>query len=195
MEFEKIVNFLDTTFDDKDLPRFLNKKWIELYDQSEKNYSPNKETRIKTSMLRSHLCDFSDAYAVVKGTITVVRPNNAKKKKAVAFKNNEPFIDCIPKTNYVKIDNAEDLDVVMPMYNVLEYSKNYKKKTTTCSLCNYYRDKPSNPLSSDSESFKYKTSMQGNTYNIGAGEERYDANKFGKNETEVVFPLKHLSNF
>ena len=128
MEFEKIVNFLDTTFDDKDLPRFLNKKWIELYDQSEKNYSPNKETRIKTSMLRSHLCDFSDAYAVVKGTITVVRPNNAKKKKAVAFKNNEPFIDCIPKTNYVKIDNAEDLDVVMSMYNVLEYSKNYKKK-------------------------------------------------------------------
>ena len=82
MEFEKIVNFLDTTFDDKDLPRFLNKKWIELYDQSEKNYSPNKEIRIKTSMLRSHLCDFSDAYAVVKGTITVVRPNNAKKKKS-----------------------------------------------------------------------------------------------------------------
>ena len=69
------------------------------------------------------------------------------------------------------------------------------KKKTTCSLCNYYRDEPSNPLPSDSESFKYKTSMQGNTYNIGADEERYDANKFGKNETEVVFPLKHLSNF
>ena len=81
----------------------------------------------------------------------------------------------------------------MPMYNLLEYSKNYKK--TTGSLCNYYRDEPSDPLSSDSESFKYKTSITGNTYNIGDGEEGYDANKVGKNETEVVIPLKHLSNF
>ena len=71
MEFQKIVNFLDTTSDDKDLPRFVTKKWIEVYDQSEKNYNPNKEIRIKTSMLRSDLCDFSDAYVVVKGTITV----------------------------------------------------------------------------------------------------------------------------
>ena len=77
-EFQKITNFLDTTFDDKDLPRFVTKKWIGVYDQSEKNYKPNKEIRIKTSMLRSDLCDFSDAYIVVKGTITVVRPNNAK---------------------------------------------------------------------------------------------------------------------
>ena len=81
----------------------------------------------------------------------------------------------------------------MPMYNLLEYSKNYRK--TTGSLWNYYRDEPSNPLSSNSESFKYKTSITGNTYNIGDGEEGYDANKVGKNETEVVIPLKHLSNF
>ena len=79
------------------------------------------------------------------------------------------------------------------MYNLLEYSKNYRK--TTGSLWNYYRDEPSDPLSSNSESFKYKTSITGNTYNIGAGEEGYDANKVGKNETEVVIPLKHLSNF
>ena len=81
----------------------------------------------------------------------------------------------------------------MPMYNLLEYSTNYKK--TTGSLWNYYRDEPRNPLSSDSESFKYKTSTQENTYNVGAGEEGYDGNKVGKNETEVVIPLKHLSNF
>ena len=81
----------------------------------------------------------------------------------------------------------------MLMYNLLEYSKNYRK--TTGSLWNYYRDEPSNPLSSNSESFKYKTSITGNTYNIGDGEEGYDANKVGKNETEVVIPLKHLSNF
>ena len=65
----------------------------------------------------------------MKGTITVVRPNNAKRNKATAFKNNASFINCIPKINGVKIDNAEDLDVVMSMYNLLEYSKNYKKTT------------------------------------------------------------------
>ena len=124
MEFQKIVNFLDTT-SDKDLSKFVTKKWIEVYDQSQRNYDVNKEIRIKTSMLRS---DFSDVYIVVKGTITVTNPNNAKRNKAVTFKNNAPFINCISKSNGVKIDNAEDLDVVMPMYNLLEYSKNYKKQ-------------------------------------------------------------------
>ena len=86
MEFQKNINLLDTTSDDKDLLRFVTKKWIEVYDQSEKNYSINKEIRIKTPMLRSDLCDFSDAYTVVKGEITVTNPNNAKRNKAVAFK-------------------------------------------------------------------------------------------------------------
>ena len=71
-------------------------------------------------MLRSDLCDYSDAYIVVKRIITVVRPNGAKRNKSVAFKNNAPFINCISKINGVKIDNVEDLDVVMPMYNLLE---------------------------------------------------------------------------
>ena len=104
MEFQKIVNFLDTNSDDKDLPRFFTKKWIEVYDQSGGNYNVNKEIRIKTSMLRSDLCDYSNAYIVVKG-------DN----------------DCISKINGVKTDNAAEVDVVMPMYNLLEYSKNYKK--------------------------------------------------------------------
>ena len=149
MECQKIANFLDTTSDDKDLPKFVIKKQIEVYDQSEKIHNPNKEIRIKTSMLRSNLCDYSDAYIVVKGTITVVRPDNAKKNKATTFKNNVPFINCISKINGVKIDNAEDLDVVMPMYNSLEYRKNYRK--TTGNLWNYYRDEPSNLLFSNSE--------------------------------------------
>ena len=72
-EFQKITNFLDITSDDKDLPRFLTKIWTEVYDQSEGNYNPNKEIRIKTSILRSDLCDFNDAYIVVKGNITVVK--------------------------------------------------------------------------------------------------------------------------
>ena len=75
MEFRKITNFLDTTSDDKDLPNLFTKKWIEVYDQSEKKYNPNKEIRIKTLMLRSDLCDFSDAYIVVKGNIAVVKKN------------------------------------------------------------------------------------------------------------------------
>ena len=103
-------------------------------------------------MLRSDLCDFSDAYIVVKRNIIVTKktfaaddidePNNAAANvtatnnannnafgdKKLVFKNNAPFINCISKIDGVKIDNAEDLDVVMPMYNLLEYSKNYKKQ-------------------------------------------------------------------
>ena len=73
MEFQKIVNLLDITSDNKDLPRSDTKKWIEVYDQSEKNYNVNKEIRIKTPLLRSDLCDFSDAYIVLGGTVTVTK--------------------------------------------------------------------------------------------------------------------------
>ena len=135
MEFQKIVNFLNTNFNE-DLPRFFTKKWVEVYDQSGGNYIVNKEIRIKTSMLRSDLYDFNDAYIVVKGDITLEGDNDANKRnKNLAFKNNAPFINCISKINGVKIDNAEDLDVVIPMYNLLEYSKNYRK--TAGSLWNY----------------------------------------------------------
>ena len=95
-------------------------------------------------------------------------------------------MNCILKINGVQIDNAEDLDVVMPMHSFLEYNKNYRK--TTGSLWNYYRDEPSNPLSSKSESFKCKTSIAGYTYG-------YDAEKVSKDKTEVVIPLKNIINF
>ena len=109
----------------------------------------------------------------------------------MVFKNNAPFINCISKINGVKIDNAEELDVVMPMYNLLEYRKNYKK--TTGSLWNYYRDEPSSTIRANnithsilnSESFDYKASFTENgvTHNLT------------KNGVKVVVPLKHLSNF
>ena len=86
MGFQAIVNMLDTTSDDKDLPRFVTKKWIEVYDQSEKNYNVNKKIRIETPLLRSDLCNFSDAYIIVKEIIAVTNPNNAKRNKVVAFK-------------------------------------------------------------------------------------------------------------
>ena len=126
IEFQKIVNFLGTTSDDKDLPRFVTKKWVEVYNQSEKNYNSNKEIRIKTSMLRSNLCKFSDTYILVEGDITLEDDNDANKRnRNLAFKDNAQFISFISKINGIKIDNAEDLDVAMPMYNLLEYSKNY----------------------------------------------------------------------
>ena len=192
MEFQKILNFIDANSDDKDLPKFVTKKSIEVYDQSERNYNVNKENRIKTLMLRSDLCDFSDAYIVVKGDITITKKtftaddfedpnnteanatatntenNNAFVERKLVFKNNAPFINCISKVNGVKIDNTEDLDVVMPMYNLLEYSKNCKK--TTGSLWSYYRDEPSSSICANnithsilnSESFDYKSSFMEN---------------------------------
>ena len=92
-------------------------------------------------MLRSDLCDYSDAYVWVKGTITVTNPNNnANFDRRLTLKNNAPFISCVSKINGELVENAEDLDIVIPMYNLLEYSKNYEK--TSRSLFNYYRDEP-----------------------------------------------------
>ena len=135
-------------------------------------------------MLRFDLCDFNDAYIAVKGDITLEGDNDANKRnKNLAFKYNAPFITCISKINGVKTDNAEDLDVVMPMYNLLEYSKNYRK--TTVSLRNYYRAEPSYPLSSNSKSFKYKASITGKT----------PENNDSLTGAKLVIPLKYLSNF
>ena len=126
----------------------------------------------KTSILRSDLCDYSDAYIIVKGKITVTGKNNDNRvSKKLAFKNNAPFRSCIWKMNITFIENAEDLDMVMPMYNMLEYSDNYSM--TSGSLWNYYRheindDKNENDTNENminiikittSKSFKYKAKM------------------------------------
>ena len=137
----------------------------------------------------------------MKRDITVTKPDNEKRKKtkSVAVKNNAPFTNCISEINSVQIDNAEDLDVVMPMYNVLEFSQNYRK--TTGSLRNYYRDEPSNPLSSNSESFKYKASITGNTYNVNAtvvgddGNQIPNPNYMHTKLVKIKLKLKTLSNF
>ena len=185
-------------------------------DVPQGNYDVNKEITIKRSMLRSDLCYFSDAHIVLKGDITVTEKtftvddieaaNNTVAKanasntandngfgeKKLIFKNNAPFINCISKTNGIKIDNAEYLDVVMPMYNLLEYSKNYIK--TSGSLWNYYRDKPSSSIDDEniihsilnSESFDYRANFV---------EDGVTHNNLLKNDVKVVVPVKHLSNF
>ena len=91
-------------------------------------------------MLKLDLCDYSDAYIIVEGTISVSDPNFASNDKKLAFKNNAPFVTCISKINNTLIDNEKDLDTVMPLYNLIEYSKNCRK--TSWSSWNYYRDEP-----------------------------------------------------
>ena len=138
MEYQKITNLLGNIPDK--IPRSITKKWMEVHDQSGETYNTNKQIRFKTSMLRSDLCDYSDAYIVVKGKIIVTNPNNDAYDKKLAFKNNAPFTSCVLKINNTLMDNAEDLGIVMPMYSLLKYSKNYRK--TAESLWNYYRDEP-----------------------------------------------------
>ena len=146
MEYQKITNLLGNASDK--VPRFITKKWIEVYDQSGEIYNTNKQIRFKTSMLRSDLCDYSEAYIVVKGDITVEGANNKIiENKLLAFKNNAPFISCISKMNDVLIENEEDLDIVMPMYNLLEYSKNYSK--TSGRFWSYYKDELTDEANDD----------------------------------------------
>ena len=135
MEYQKITNLLGNISDK--VPRFIAKKWIEISDQSEGAYNINKQIRFKKSMLRSDLCDYSDAYIVVERIVTVSADERDRDEmnRKIILKNNSPFISCISKINGVLVENAEDLDVVMPMYNLLEYSKNYLK--TSAFLCSY----------------------------------------------------------
>ena len=126
------------------LSKFITRKYIKVSSLSN-TYNENKSIRFKTPMLRSNLCDYCDAYVLVKGTITVTAPgvnndaNNIrdKRNRPLILKNNAPFVSCITRINGELIEDADDLDTVMPMHNLLEYSKNYRK--TIGSLYNYYR--------------------------------------------------------
>ena len=118
-EVSKLLN-------DSAMSNFVKKSWIRVNDLSSDPYSANKNIWFKTSMLRSDLCDYSNAYIVIKGTITVENTNDAdQKNKKLIFRINAQFGSCISKINNTFIDNAEDLDVVMPIYNLLEHSNNY----------------------------------------------------------------------
>ena len=136
MVYQKIVNLFN---DESNKPsKFRRKNWVEINDESRGEYSSDKLIRFKIAMLRSSFCDYSDAYIHVKGNITVnntaaqgVDANNTNKK--VIFKNCAPFTNCISKINNAKIDDAEYVDIVMPMNNLIEYNDNYSK--TFGSLC------------------------------------------------------------
>ena len=119
--------------DASNLPsKFRTKNWVEINDESRGTYNVNSQIKFKTTILKSSLCDYSDAYILVKRTIAVnntaaadTDANNNNKK--VIFKNCAPFTKCISEINNTQVENAKDIDIVMTMYNLIEYSDNYAK--------------------------------------------------------------------
>ena len=146
MEYDKINNLLLSENNESEvLSKFVTTEYVRV-NSLLNTYNKNKAIRFKTPMSRSNLCDYSVAYILVKGTITVTAPgaNNCannirdKRNRPLILKNNAPFVSCITRINGELIEDANDLDIVVPMYNLLEYSKNYRK--TIGSLYDYYRD-------------------------------------------------------
>ena len=208
MEYDKINNLLLSEDNESEqLSKFVTREYVEVNSLLNTD-NENKSIRFKTPTLRSNLCDYSDAYLLVKGTITVNGIVNGaeneilRRNRPLILKNNAPFVSCMTKINNVFIEDADDLDIIMPMYSLLEYSKNYRK--TIGSLYNYYRDKlsddnnPNNFLNTNvvnPNTFKYKNKITGNTYNEAEGADGHDANRVGKQDLELAIPLKYLGNF
>ena len=143
MEHQKITNLIED--ESKQPSKFRTKNWVEINDESRGRYNVNSQIKFKTTMLKSSLCDYSDAYILVKGTITVnntaadgAAANNTNKK--AIFRNYPPFTNWISENNNAQVDNAKDVDIVMPMYNLIIYSDNYAK--TSGSLWQHCLDIP-----------------------------------------------------
>ena len=200
MEYKKITNLLN---DESTQPsRFRTRNWVEINDELRGEYSPDRQIRFKTTMLRSSFCNYSDAYILVKENITVnntavdgADANTTNKK--VIFNNCGPFINCISKINNTQVDNAEYIDIVMPMYNLIQYSENYSK--TFGSLWQYCKEIPAvnnNGAIVDfdgtnvTDSFNFKTKITGQT-----DANNNDGNIVGRVNIEIMVPLKYLSNF
>ena len=206
MEYDKINILLDS--ESENLSKFVTRNSVKV-NRLSNTYNENKSIRFKTAMLRSHLCDYADAYILVNGTITVAgnQPRD-RQNRPIILKNNAPFVSCITRINIELIGDADDLDIVMPLYNLLEYSKNYRK--TIGSLYNYHRDELKDDANLNnfannnvvsSNSFQYKNKIIDNTYNVdstivpAAGGARvanpnYDANNSGKKNCRISHSIK-----
>ena len=194
MEYQKIENLLDSASNKPS--KFRTKNWVEINDVIRGTYSPNKQIRFETAMLRSSSCDYSDAYILVKGNILVnntaaagAAVNNINKK--VIFKNCFLFTNYISKINNTQLNDVEYIDIVMPIYNLIEYSFNCSK--TSGSLWQFYKDIPAVnnngiivdfTIANTTDSFKIKTKITGHTNDDGQIK-----------DAEVMVPLKNLSNF
>ena len=193
MENQKIINLLDKI--DTDSKHFATKKWYIINDENNTNYGVNKDsgannpdtTEYDTRVLKPNLCDYTEDYILVDGTIRRTGGNNNTR---LALKNCAPFTKCNLEINDEHVDTAENLDITMPMYNLIEYSDNYQDSSAT--LYQYKRDEPPeanaiNYLTTDtSSSFKYKVELLGNPFLDG---------NIAKRSVKVVVPLKYLSNF
>ena len=196
MEYQKIENLLN--YESNQPSKFRTRNWVERNNEARGTYAPNKQIKFKTSMLRSSLCDDGDVYILVKGNITVNNTtadgndaNNTNKK--VILKNCAPFTNCISKINNAEIDNAQHIDIVMSVYNLIEYSDNYSK--TSGSLWQYCKDIPAkydNGVIIDfngdnvTDSFNFKTKIAGQTSN-----DNNNGNIAGRVNVKVMVPLKY----
>ena len=188
MEYQKIIKWLENT--PSQPTTFRTKKWVEINDESRGTYNTYSQIKFKNPVLRSSLCDYSDAYILLSGTVTVaeVAADAGNNGIRVVFKNCAPFTNCISEINNKQIDNAKYIDVVIPMYNLIEYSDNYSK--TSGSVWQYYRDEPALAVDGtpanfpdNSASFKFKQKITGSTQD--------DSTKYA----DIMVPLKHLSKF
>ena len=155
-----MINLLDNTPNQP--TEFRTKNWVEIDNDARGTYNKKSQIKLKTSMLKSSLCDYNDACMLVSGTTTVteLEAGGGNNNIEMVFKYCAPFTDCISEINNTQIENAKDIDVVMPMHNLREYSHNYSK--TSGSLWQYYRHEPAltnagapDNFPGNSASFKY----------------------------------------
>ena len=181
METQKIVYVLNGS--DNEYSKFATKKWYVIDNESNGNYSLHNTIKVLASSLESSLCDYSNAYILVTGNITVTGDNNNTK---VAFKNCAPFNKCRTEINETFVDDADIINITMPMYNLIEYSDNYSD--TSGRLWNFKRDEIEGDVDltiDNASSFKYKANLIGNT-----------KNNVIKNGVKIAVPsLKYLSSF
>ena len=174
MGYQNLIKLFENTPNQPS--KFRTQSWVEVNDESHGTYNINSQIKFKSSMLRSIWFDYSDAYILVSASKTV--PNtaaaraDASNRKNIIIKNCAPFTNCISKINNTKIDNAKDIDIVMPMFNLMEYSDNYSK--TSWSLWHYYKEESFliNRAIADfatnnnnSALFNFKTKIAGRTNN------------------------------
>ena len=170
IEYQKVIDFLGNRPNQPS--KFRTKNSIEEIDDFRRMYNTNSQIKFKTSVLRLILCDCSDKYILVRGTVAVVAlaAGAGNRNIQAVFKNCSPFTNCISKINNTQIDNARDIDLVMAMYNLIEYGANHSK--TSGSLWNYYRDQTGlkdagaiNDIRGNSTSFKFKQKITGSIGN------------------------------
>ena len=187
MEYQKIASLLQSTSDNLEREfrtKFRTRNWVEINEDSRGTYT-NADIEFKSTMLKSNLCDYADAHIFGRIAITGTGDDAAarqlhERNKGVTFKNCAPCTKCISRINNTDIDNAQDIDIVMPMYNLIEYSDNYS--ATSGSLWQYYKDDPNDNME-QSESVKSKIRITRKTPADGNTE-----------DVEILVPIKYLSN-